>query len=251
MTGEKLSRADIVQHEAPRTVKRASCSRPDRLRTWQAERTLQMVRDGEINCRSAMERAGRLSSGVRVKSSDQLLPAVISCATFTGLCTRAAIDGGLVPDEAYSLGDSYVQQLLSCKTISELRSVNHAMYEDFIQHVHRLHQNPNVSGMIQGVIHYVEMHLEDELKTEEIAEHFGYARAYLSRRFKAETGEKLSDFIRFARIERAKKMLTGTDMSVREIAAALRFASSTHFSDHFHEQTGLLPLAFRKENQNK
>lgn len=250
VTREKLSRADIVQREAPRTVKRASHSRPDRMRTWQAERTLlQMIRDGDINYRSAMERAGRLSGGVRVSAGNQLLPAIVSCTTFTGLCTRAAIDGGLIPDEAYTLGDSYIQQMLSCRTISELRSVNHAMYEDFIQHVHRLHQNPNVSGMIQGVIDYVEMHLEDKLKTEEIAGHFGYTRAYLSRRFKAETGEKLSDYIRFARIERAKKMLIGTDMSVREIASALRFASSTHFSDHFREQTGLLPLAYRKENQ--
>ena len=247
VTGEKLSRADIVQQEAPRNITRGTHSRRDRLRTWQAERVLlQMVKDGDINYRSAMERAGRLSSGVPVKSSDQLLPAIVSCATFTGLCTRAAIDGGLIPDEAYTLGDSYVQQLLSCKTLSELRSVNHAMYEDFILHVHRLHQNPNVSGVIQGVIDYVEIHLEDELRTEGIAAHFGYTRAYLSHRFKEETGEKLSDFIRYARIERAKKMLSGTDMSVREIAQALRFASSTHFSDHFREITGMLPLAYRK-----
>lgn len=226
---------------------RRSHSRPNRQRTWQAERALlQMVRDGDINYRSAMERAAQLSDGVRVRSSDPILPAIISSATFTGLCTRAAIDGGLTPDEAYTLGDSYIQNLLGCKTITEVRGVNHAMYEDFIQRVHRLRLNPTVSGTIQSVIDYVEMHLEDELTMDGIAAHFGYTRPWLSRRFKAESGSTLSEYVRFARIERAKKLLTGTDLSIREIAETLRFASSSHFSDVFREVTGMLPLAYRK-----
>ena len=247
VTGERLSRSDIKQEASKADDHRRSHSRPNRQRTWQAERTLlQMVRDGDINYRSAMERAAQLSGGVRVRSSDPVLPAIVSSATFTGLCTRAAIDGGLTPDEAYTLGDSYVQNLLGCKTITEVRGVNHAMYEDFIQRVHRLRLNPAVSGTIQSVIDYVEMHLEDELTIDGIAAHFGYSRPYLSRRFKAESGSTLSEYIRFARIERAKKLLTGTDQSIHEIAEELHFASSSHFSDVFREVTGELPLAYRK-----
>jgi len=249
LTGERLSKPDIYQKTVPPAENRGTPVRTDRLRVWRAETALlQMVRDGDINYRSAMERAANLSDGVRIRTSDPIQHAIVSCTTFVGLCTRASIEGGLIPDEAYSLGDSYIQQMLSCKTMSELRALNHAMYEDFILHVHRLKQDPRISGMIHGVIDYIETHLEEDLQTETIAAHFGYVRSYLSRRFHEETGRKLSEYVRIARVEQAKKLLLSTDMPIREIAQMLRFSSSSHFSNTFREITGTLPAAYRKEN---
>ncbi|MCR5826000.1 MAG: AraC family transcriptional regulator [Oscillospiraceae bacterium] len=251
-TGEKLQRSDLTFLSTVEPDRRA---RPDTLhnrnRVWQAERALlQMVRDGDVNYRSAMERASQLSSGVGVTAANPVLAAIVSSATFTGLCSRAAIDGGLTPDEAYTVGDGYVQRLLACETVSDVRNTNHEMYEEFIARVHRLRVNPDYSAQTQACIDYVETHLEDDLDTALIARHFGYARHYLSRRFKAETGTNLSDYIRYARIERAKKLLVGSELSVREIAELLRFSSSSHFSDRFRAVTGMLPLAYRRRERS-
>lgn len=54
--------------------------------------------------------------------------------------------------------------------------------------------------------------------------------------------------IRGVRVERAKLLLTSTDLSVGEIAERLRFSSSSHFSDTFRRLTGMLPQAYRQEH---
>ena len=44
-----------------------------------------------------------------MQSSDVLRQSKTSIIVFTSLVCRAAIEGGLSPEEAYSLGDSYIQ----------------------------------------------------------------------------------------------------------------------------------------------
>lgn len=49
-----------------------------------------------------------------------------------------------------------------------------------------------------------------------------------------------------ARIDAAKSALTGTDISVTELAYRLGYANVTHFSRQFRRQTGISPSAYAK-----
>lgn len=250
VTGEKLSRSDLrfQHHEEPVTGK-ARTPRRNRHRTYQAEQALlQLIRDGDMNYRSAMEKAGQVSSGVGISTSDPVKRAILSASNFTALCTRAAIDGGLTPDTAYTVGDSYIQSLTECKTIADVRTINHAMYEDFILRVNRQRINPRYSQQVQSCAAYIETHLDEELSLEALAKQVGYSAYHLSRKFKAETGENIRDYIKYARIERAKLLLSTTEMSIRDIAEQLHFCAPSHFSRTFRDVTGLLPQQYRKEH---
>ena len=44
---------------------------------------------------------------------------------FTSLVCRAAIEGGLSPEEAYALGDSYIQSAENAKTLDDLEPVSY------------------------------------------------------------------------------------------------------------------------------
>ena len=55
------------------------------------------------------------------------------------------------------------------------------------------------------------------------------------------------DLIRF-RIQKAEDLLSGTHLSVAEIAELLGYAEPTHFIRQFHDRTGLNPTAFRKNS---
>ncbi len=251
VTGEKLGRSDLrFQHQnVPVFEKSRTPRRRSRHRTYQAEQALlQLVRDGNINYRSAMEKAGQLSSGVGVSTSDPVKRAILTSSNFTALCTRAAIEGGLTPDTAYTVGDSYIQSLTECRTIADVRTVNHTMYEDFIQRVHRQRYNPQYSLQIQSCAAYIEAHLDEDLTLEKLAQQVGYSEYHLSRKFKAETGENIRDYIRYARVERAKLLLTTSELSIREIAEQLCFCTPSHFARVFREITGQLPQQYRKEN---
>ena len=250
VTGEKLSRSDLrFQHQGVSAAEKKRAPRRNRHRTYQAEQALlQLVRDGDINYRSAMEKAGQLSSGVGISTNDPVKRAILTSSNFTALCTRAAIEGGLTPDTAYTVGDSYIQSLTECRTIADVRTVNHAMYEDFIQRVHRQRYNPQYSQQIQNCTAYIEAHLDEDLSLEELAWQVGYSEYHLSRKFKAETGENIRDYIKYARVERAKLLLSTSELSIKEIAEQLCFCAPSHFARVFREVTGQLPQQYRKEN---
>ena len=250
VTGEKISRSDLrFQHrDEPREGKTHTAKR-NRHHTYQAEQALlQLIRDGDMNYRSAMAKAGQMSSGVGISTGDPVKRAILSSSNFTALCTRAAIEGGLTPDTAYTVGDSYIQSLIECKTIADVRTINHAMYEDFIQRVHRQRSNPKYSQKIQSCVSYIETHLDEELTLKNLAREVGYSEYHLSRKFKEETDDNIRDYIKYARVERAKLLLSTSELSIKTISEQLCFCAPSHFARTFKEVTGQLPQEYRKEN---
>ncbi len=250
--GEKLSRSDI-QFQRSGTEGDADAapkSKKDRHRTYMAEQALlRNIREGDLNFQTDLARAGQLSQGVGISTDTPITQAVITEAVFISLCTRAAIEGGLSPEAAYSLGDSYIQSATACKSISELRNLGHAMYEDFILRVRTARTSPELPKQIRACRDYIELHLEDDLSLEVLAQRAGYAPFYLSRKFKQAMNCTVGEYIRFARVERAKALLSYSDEPIRDIAARLRFCSTSHFSQVFREVTGMLPRQYRKQTQ--
>lgn len=61
----------------------------------------------------------------------------------------------------------------------------------------------------------------------------GYTEYYLTHKFKEETGLSVTDYIKFAKIERAKVLLKSTDQTVQDIATALSFSTRNYFSRIF------------------
>lgn len=75
---------------------------------------------------------------------------------------------------------------------------------------------------------------------EELAQLCDMTVRHLSRAFRTETGQTLGRCIDTVMIERAKAMLL-TGVSVREVAAAIGYATSSSFTSAFRRTTGLLP----------
>lgn len=254
VNGEKLTRSDI-QHsnfstakDNPSRILLQEDEKGDRMQTWLAERALlSMVREGDLNYQKAMDNAAYLSGGVRSGGDNPVLHAIVSCTTFTSLCVREAIQAGISPDTAYSVGDGYIQSMVSAKDMSELISINHDMYVDFISRVHKHRTNPKVSGYIQLCRDYIETHTGDDLSLPVLAKYVGYSEYHLSRKFKQEMGISISAYIRYARVERAKFLLANTKYSISQIATDLHFCSSSHFSNVFLEVTGKKPQEYRRE----
>lgn len=250
VTGEKLTRGDIQLPDPPVITQDRTPAPKNRHRTWMAERALlRNVREGDLHYQEDLDRAGQLSGGVRISIGSPMIQTIVTEAVFISLCVRAAIDGGLSPETAYSLGDSYIQSLFSCKSISDLHITGHTMYEDFIQRVHKIRSDPAHSQQIIACRDYIELHPEEALPLAELARRVGYSPQHLSRRFKSEMGVGVSDYIRFVRVEQAKSMLAYTEEPIRDIAKKYRFASSSYFAEQFRSVTGMLPQQYREKHR--
>lgn len=251
LTGEKISSSDIsYDSNGLPTARNIPNQKKDRHKIWAAEQGLmRMVREGDLNFKLAMNSSTGISVGVPVQSADPLRQAKTSTIVFASLCTRAAIEGGLSPEQAYSLGDSYIQSVESAKTISEISALSDALYEDFVRRVHGCRTNPNLSSQIQACCDYIEMNTEEEFDISDLAARAGYTEYYLSRKFKEETGVSLNNYINIAKVERAKLLLTITDDSIQEISDRLHFCTRSYFSEAFRKFTGTSPAKYRKDCQ--
>lgn len=246
LTGIHLEISDINSETPPKVYDPTYTPAHDRHKVWMAEQgLLQMVRTGDLNYKQALSNSMTLSAGVPVHSDDALRQSKISVIVFTSLVCRAAIEGGLSPEEAYALGDSYIQTAESAKTLDDLNPLSLVMYDDFIRRVHKCRTNPKLSRPVQQCVDYIEMHLDQKIRAADLAAVVGYTEYYLTHKFKAETGLCINDYIKFAKIERAKVLLKSTDQTVQEIAAALCFSTRNYFSRIFQEVTGQTPVEYR------
>jgi AraC-like DNA-binding protein len=107
-----------------------------------------------------------------------------------------------------------------------------------------------IQNHIIELIHYthdqIKVNLSDHLK-----EKLGYDHAHLSRLFAEVKGTTIENYYIAQRIERAKELLIYEDLSLAEIADALHYSSSSHFSNQFKKITGLTPAYFRQIRKEK
>lgn len=220
----------------------------DRTKVYMAERAMmQMVRNGDINYQSALNMSSMLSPGVPVQGRGPLQQAKISIIVFTSLVCRAAMEGGMSPELAYPLGDSYIEAAVNSDDIGELNTLALSMYHDFIYRVHRLNTNPNYSPAVQKCCDYIELNLNKKIELAELASLTGYTEYYLSEKFKKEIGMPVFLYVRYAKIERAKLLLESTELSVKEIAENLAFTTQNYFIKCFREVAGCSPAQYRKQ----
>ncbi|MBP3479077.1 MAG: helix-turn-helix domain-containing protein [Oscillospiraceae bacterium] len=253
ITGERLQICDI-DAEINIPIPEISRKQPshDRYQVWSAEQALlQAVRNGDLDYKQALSDVMRLSTGVNVNGKSALAKSKISIIVFVSIVCRAAVEGGLSPEEAYGLGDSYIQMVESIENPSDLEPLAMSMYDDFVRRVHNNRTNPKYSREIQKCCDYIEMHLGQRLTAEVLAERTGYAMYYLTKKFKEETGFTVRNYAKYARMERAKILLSSTKLSVEDISAQLGFGSRSHFSREFHDIVGSTPIAYRKRNTNE
>lgn len=79
-----------------------------------------------------------------------------------------------------------------------------------------------------------------------LAESLSMSPSYLSDMLRSLIGQNATQFIHTRLIEYAKEQLSGTDLSVNEIAYSLGFEHAQSFSKLFKNKTKLTPLEFRR-----
>ena len=107
LCGEHLTLSDINSDALAKPADAPQKPAHDRHKVWMAEQgLLQMVRTGDLNYKQALSASMGISAGVPVRSDDVLRQSKTSIIVFTSLVCRAAIEGGLSPEESYALGDN-------------------------------------------------------------------------------------------------------------------------------------------------
>ena len=73
-------------------------------------------------------------------------------------------------------------------------------------------------GLASQVMFWLDEHYQEKFRLDALAETLGKSRSYVSRKFHAETGEKIHDYLNTLRLRKACERLLHSEASVREIA---------------------------------
>jgi AraC-like DNA-binding protein len=99
---------------------------------------------------------------------------------------------------------------------------------------------------VAAAIAYLQKHLAEPLRMDDLVRHLGFSRSRMFDMFKEQTGLTPNDYLLRLRVEQAQEQLSQTDVPVTDIALATGFSSGQYFSTVFARYTGVSPSDFRK-----
>ena len=103
------------------------------------------------------------------------------------------------------------------------------------------------SQEVLQAISYMQNNLTIQLTGEQIARAIFISPSRLYKRFKAETGISLNDYIKEQKVEQAKLLLSKAGASIAEISDRLCFSSPSYFCAVFKQHTGMAPSEYQNQ----
>ncbi|MGL4336255.1 MAG: helix-turn-helix domain-containing protein [Turicibacter sp.] len=97
------------------------------------------------------------------------------------------------------------------------------------------------------VFDYIEEHYKDTISLEEVAEYIGFSHFYFTKFFKKNTGMTFVTFLNYYRLNKAKWMLTHTNVPISEVAYEAGFQSVKTFYRLFKQEANMSPLQYQKQ----
>jgi transcriptional regulator GlxA family with amidase domain len=92
---------------------------------------------------------------------------------------------------------------------------------------------------------HIDANIEQRISVEALAKLANLSVWYFARAFKQSVGETPHNYLIRRRVERASELLSGTELSLSEIALAAGFADQSHCSRLFRQHVGMSPRQYR------
>lgn len=161
------------------------------------------------------------------------------------LVTRAAMDGGVNAEIAYTLSDFYIQAVEECENPAQVHMTTQRCNADFVDRVLE-GQKQRYSHEVNLTRHYIFSHLYEPIHLQDLAKETKLNADYLSQLFKKEIGCSPIVYIQQQRIDEAKKLISLSHYSLAEISTLLQFHDQSYFTKIFKRYTGVTPKQYQK-----
>ena len=100
---------------------------------------------------------------------------------------------------------------------------------------------------ITGITRYLQEHLAEDISLSVLAEQFHLNGQYISQLFKSEIGVNFLAYLTNIRMEKAKKLLLSTSLSVAEVADQSGYGDYRVFTKVFKKSEGVTPSQYRRD----
>lgn len=104
---------------------------------------------------------------------------------------------------------------------------------------------------IHTITEYIDAHLSDELRVEDLAKRCNMSYSYFAKCFTELYGQSCKHYISFLRLCKAENMLMFTDYDLSYISQETGFCDCSHLIHAFKEKNKITPHQFRKNRLNR
>ena len=216
----------------------------------QETREQKAVREGDI--RALKQSWGEVQTGQigRLGKDDLTHYRNLAIVVIT-LSSRSAIEGGVLPEIAYSLSDSYINALADLSDPAKISKLFRSAEVHFAKLVRSAAPNSIQSRYVLLCKELIHDRLHQRIQVLELAKELGISREYLSRIFLKEEGVRLTTYILQEKIRASEYLLMTPDASLEQIAATFAFTSQSHYGQVFRRFHDMTPNEFRERHGNR
>lgn len=162
------------------------------------------------------------------------------------IACRAAIDGGVAPQKAFSMSDVFISNIERMTQVLPIQAAVVEYEREFVRAVEQVKHDSEHNRYVERAKEYVAEHIDESIRVVQIGEALGINENYLTGLFHKYEGITLQHYIRKEKVRQAKELLLYSSYSCSEIAALLCFSTQSHFSSAFKREVGMTPAKYRE-----
>ena len=102
-------------------------------------------------------------------------------------------------------------------------------------------------AVVASALHFIHDHAGRPIGIDDVVERVLISRRALEIRFKKVTGRTLLAELRRVRLERARRLLQETDLSLSRVAGAAGYSSESYLTQVFRQELGQTPARYRRQ----
>ena len=163
------------------------------------------------------------------------------------LSSRSAIEGGVLPEVAYSVADSYTMKINDINDPVELGKLMRSAEVHYAELVKKARESRNENPYVRRCKELIHDRLHERVYEEDLAEELGITRSYLSQIFLKEEGMHLTEYILRQKVRSSEYLLIYPDIPLGRIAATFGFSSQSHYGQVFKKYNGVTPGKYREK----
>ena len=165
------------------------------------------------------------------------------------------------PDTAFIIVSGY-DDFSYCREALRLKITDYILkpvnYEEFVtcidnlkisMYMENVSQEPEEQEerIINSITRFIQEHLAEEISLSVLSEEFHMNPQYISQLFKNEIGVGFLAYLTSIRMEKAKKLLLSTSLSIGEVAEQSGYGDYRVFTKVFKKSEGITPSQYRRD----
>ena len=176
-------------------------------------------------------------------TEESLMTAKFHMVSIISSCTDLAVTQGLPRALAHGIKDDFFAALAREKQPAALVQLTNQYVEKLVKELRTLCRQ-RYSHMVLNATTFIYQNLYQNIHPHDVADFLQKDRTYLAKKFREETGLTLSEYIRRAKIDRARHLISQHLYSLTEISELLGYPSYAQFHRNFKKVTGAAPGEF-------